>query len=72
MAIGIEAFNKFSQEQKAEMEEDEEEAIEDTTTQDASSEDNLSKAKFDVKSGKKFLKKVAVWTSAAFSSTRVN
>ena len=66
MAIGIEAFNKFSEEQKAESEEEGENGA----SGGASSSDDQSLC--SIMSGKRLLKNIAVWTSAAFSSTRVN
>ena len=69
MAIGIEAFNKFSEEQKAEIEEEEGENGASRNASRGGSEDQSLCSKM---SGKRILKKVAVWTSAAISSTRVN
>ena len=63
VAIGIEAFNKFSQEQKAEIEEEEE-----NTSSDVISSNREKKTKFNLKS---YLRKVIAWTGAALSSTRV-
>lgn len=69
VAIGIEAFNKFSEEQKAETEEEEGENGTSRNTSKSDSEDQSLCSKM---SGKRLLKKLAVWTSAAISSTRVN
>ena len=68
VAIGIEAFNKFSEEQKAESEEEEGEGG--ANRGSSSSDDDQSLC--SKMSGKRLLKKIAVWTSAAISSTRVN
>ena len=66
VAIGIEAFNKFSQEQKAETEEEE------GTGDDISGGDKKSKTNFfSAMSAKNYINKLASWTKAAISSTRV-
>ena len=67
VAIGIEAFNKFSEEQKAESEKEEGES----GASRGSSSSNENQSLCSIMSGKRLLKKIAVWTSEAISSTRV-
>jgi hypothetical protein len=67
VAIGIEAFNKFSEEQKAESEEKEGES----GAGRGSSASDEDQSLCSIMSGKRLLKKIAVWTSEAISSTRV-
>ena len=70
VAIGIEAFNKFSEEQKAESEEEEEE--EDVPSGDVPEGEKKSKTHFfSILNIKSYCKKIAGWTKAATSSTRV-
>ena len=69
VAIGIEAFNKFSQEQKAEIVE-----VEENTTSDIISTDGEKQRDTDIRSKldmKRYFYKVVSWTRAALSSTRV-
>ena len=67
VAIGIEAFNKFSEEQKAESEEEDGES----GANKGSSESDDKQSLCSRMSGKRLLKKIVTWTSAATSSTRV-
>ena len=68
VAIGIEAFNKFSEEQKAESEEEEGES---GASRVSSSTGNEDQSLCSIMNGKRLLKKIAVWTNEAISSTRV-
>ena len=66
VAIGIEAFNKFSKEQKAEIEEEE------ATAGDIFGGDKKSRTSyFSIMNTKNYFSKLALWTKAAISSTRV-
>ena len=66
VAIGIEAFNKFSKEQKAEIEEEE------ATAEDIPGGDKKSTTSFfSIMNTKNYFNKLANWTKAAISSTRV-
>lgn len=67
VAIGIEAFNKFSEEQKAESEEIEGES--EVHGGGSIDEDQSLCSKVG---GKKLLKNIVQWTGTAISSTRVN